>query len=168
MSSTIMMGYRCLKVNSLISRLIPGPDQLLQGFGSSRGGAGLKLHDFRGALAQSFPLRSVFQQLQDYIAQVGCDVAHAKTVHGFNRVCGLEDGNDIAEVLHMRPYQDGHAKIRRLKNVMPPARDQATAHKCNSGQRVKSGELPNAIQQQHPSPPRGWGTTPRTPPASQA
>ena len=72
-----------------------------------------------------------------------------RQTHDPHRVAALKQGHNVAEIFRVVSGHDGHAVLRRLDNVVPAARHQASADESHIGQSIERGQFSDGIDQQH-------------------
>src|SRR6266404_632819 len=103
-------------------------------------GAGLGLESLRGALAEGSAFRVVRDQFHQYQRQLGgADDAE--------RVLGLEEPDDVAEILGVVADDDGDAVTGGLDDVVAAPGNQAAAHKCDVSQAVDGRQFADGVEQ---------------------
>ena len=108
--------------------------QFLNGLHTPVRGPGLLLEYLQGPLAHGGGSDGVKEQVNQNRSKLffGSDA---------ERLMGAQILGDGAKIGVVGANDDGDAKLGGLQRIMPPARSEAAAHKCNGGQRVDGGQF---------------------------
>ena len=106
------------------------------------GRSGLQSQSFGGTSAQCLPFLRICDQFHKHQWKF-------RRTYYPDSIVGLKESDDIPEILGVVSYHNRHSVLCRFNNVVPPARNQAAAHKGDVRQGINGRELADGIAQQH-------------------